>query len=221
MQLYELHTSPTLRPTLLPVETRQSGRCVEISILCSTEALHPVVIQEVDPWRERQREKEVQNPFTYSPPSFQSPSGCSMWQHTENSLCKINSFQHVSHAKFPSARASGKCGHQLPYEQIHCCVWRVYTFICWHILLTICNAASASLDVREKEEVDLYQIVCFMILFFTLLAVWVIFQFILLEALWGKTLHNAFFFPNTCPTKPLAWQCGYFNSNWEEGIFLS
>lgn len=90
--------------------------------------------------RERQREKEVQNPFTYSPPSFQSPSGCSMWQHTENSLCKINSFQHVSHAKFPSARASGKCGHQLPYEQIHCCVWRVYTFIWWHILLTICNA---------------------------------------------------------------------------------
>lgn len=85
--------------------------------------------------------------------SFQSPSGCSMWQPTENSLCKINSFQHVSHAKLPSTPASGKCGHQLPYEQIHRFVWWAHTFICWHILYTICKAASASLDVTEQKWV--------------------------------------------------------------------
>lgn len=84
-----------------------------------------------------------------------SPSECSMWQHTENSLCKINSFQHVSHAKFPSAPASGKCGHQQLYEQIHGLVWWVHTFICRHIMYTICNAASASLDVKQSPQLRL------------------------------------------------------------------
>lgn len=129
----------------------QAGRCVEISLLYSTEALHPVMIQEVDPWGEinamsLMKSSKSFHTFTQS---FQSPSGCSMWQPTENSLCKINSFQHVSNAKLPSAPASGKCGHQRPYAQIHRFVWWAHTFIWWHILYTICNAASASLHVTQ------------------------------------------------------------------------
>ena len=62
-----------------------------------------IMIQKVDPWRginAMSLMKSSKSFHTFAQ-SFQPPSGGSMWQPTENSLCKINSFQHVAHAKQP------------------------------------------------------------------------------------------------------------------------
>lgn len=121
---HERHThSSLLRLTLLAVETLVLHCAVadvrrESPYSIRPEASHPVTIQEADPRRGINAAnlwEKVQNPFTYSLNLSSPPSGCTMWQPTENSLCKINSFQRVSHAKLPSTPASGECGHQPPH----------------------------------------------------------------------------------------------------------
>lgn len=84
-----------------------------------TEALHPAIIQEVDPSREIYSMNKVKNPFTYSLNLSSPPVGAQCGNPLRTHYVKSIPFNAYPMPSNQSAAASGKCGHQLPCKEIH------------------------------------------------------------------------------------------------------